>query len=277
MIKDLETYKKKVIEFYENDNYENIKIWGDAYTVLDIFNIELYNYNNTFKNILNIDSKFDEFISKSLDRNLRIFNEILVLLKNGFPEGALARWRSLYENIIIMVYMMRQEDKEEITEKYINNRKWISDNQKDITYNDLKAYITCLNEEESLLKSIGINNCKEYTKDEGYDDYSWSGERGFAGIQKKVEVGDFYYYYKYVCKYVHSGSYSSLNLINEEKTLRTSESVEDAIDITLQVIMFLLENLNINIIGENSEINQCYEKLVYINNWIVTELKKIKG
>lgn len=276
MIKDLETYEKKILEFYENDNYKNIKTWGDIYKVLDVFNMELYNYDNAFKNILNIDSKFDDFISKSLNRNLRIFNEILVLLKNGFPEGAIARWRSLYENIVVMIYMMRQENKEEIVEKYINNRKWINDSQKNITFNDLRVYRRCSCKKGSILKPIRIDNYKKYTKDEGKTDYSWVGKRGFKEIQEKVDVGHFDYYYTNVCKYIHAGGYSSLNLIDEKKTLRTSESVEIAIQITLQAIMFLLENLNINIVKGNSELNECYKKLVYLNNYIAKETKKIK-
>ncbi|MGV2942511.1 DUF5677 domain-containing protein [Mesobacillus sp. LC4] len=34
-------------------------------------------------------------------RSVQISKEVLVLLKNGFPDGALARWRSLHENNVI--------------------------------------------------------------------------------------------------------------------------------------------------------------------------------
>lgn len=47
------------------------------------------------------------------------YDEIVCLLENGFPDGALARWRSLYELAVIAHFIM--ENGEETAESFVNS------------------------------------------------------------------------------------------------------------------------------------------------------------
>lgn len=81
-------------------------------------------------------------------RALQQYLEIITLMKNGFADGAYARWRSMYELSIIAKFII--ENGEDVAEAYIESsnedsgNEWarksgkFDDNKKYITLNDIK-------------------------------------------------------------------------------------------------------------------------------------------
>jgi len=142
----------KLIQEYERDIYKDVMefrvkennifvanlagIWGQAfvaYEAMYLMTIELgkkhiniagtkkgnnINYGNKFFAIMNIHG-----------RACQIFMEILCLLKGGFVDGALARWRSLFELSIYAMFINKNND--EVASAYMKqantgekNAKW---------------------------------------------------------------------------------------------------------------------------------------------------------
>lgn len=55
-------------------------------------------------------------------RALQQFSEIITLMRNGFADGAYARWRSMYEIIIIASFILKYG--EEVAKEFINAKKY---------------------------------------------------------------------------------------------------------------------------------------------------------
>lgn len=57
-------------------------------------------------------------------RSLRVANEILALLREGYPDGALSRWRTLHELGVIATFL--SENEKEISKRFIAHRSIVN-------------------------------------------------------------------------------------------------------------------------------------------------------
>lgn len=99
---------RKLNSFYIKDKKQMHKwkkhmdtIWGEQFEMLKMYSVcskeILYNLNKTSKNV---DNKF--FITISLfSRAIQIFDSIVILLQNGYSDGAYSLWRGLFEILIV--------------------------------------------------------------------------------------------------------------------------------------------------------------------------------
>lgn len=91
-----------IIEYEQTNSSQHVMIkhiWGNSFEAVkhhwfiarDIYS---YIYNNHISNR----NKFrKEAIGSIVTRSLLVYREIIVLCEGGFPDGAMARWRTLYE------------------------------------------------------------------------------------------------------------------------------------------------------------------------------------
>ncbi|SCL74479.1 hypothetical protein L21_0358 [Methanoculleus chikugoensis] len=94
----------------------NIEKWGDCFVACDALHVHAVFLNNEYQNdlrsILSDEVKKEtNFLHYSLMANYaracQIYAEIFCLLKNGFANGAFARWRSLFELLVVSEFLMK--------------------------------------------------------------------------------------------------------------------------------------------------------------------------
>ena len=131
-------------------------IYGDSFLLFDLYiNLltdicdEYYELSN--EECVNSDSKEVAVLFKIFNGvAIRTTREILCLLENGFPHGAVARWRTLYEIWIIMEYIARHDNV--MAKKYIkhnnpcNNYSWAKSDKvipkhRKYSFEDLQTYV----------------------------------------------------------------------------------------------------------------------------------------
>lgn len=57
-------------------------------------------------------------------RSVRVANEILALLREGFPDGALSRWRTLHELAVVATFLTKND--KEVSKRFIAHRGIVS-------------------------------------------------------------------------------------------------------------------------------------------------------
>ena len=141
---------------------------------------------------------------------VRVSREVFTLLRYGYPDGALARWRTLHELAVIAAFLSDHGD--DVAEKYINHQ--IVDIYKSaIQEKALNISPESVSEAEDVIEEVQVPYDKlleQYGKEYRYD-YGWAaGVLGvkkitFREIESHVEMKLFRAAYKSASSYVHSG------------------------------------------------------------------------
>lgn len=134
--------------------------------------------------------------------------EIYTLLNNGYPKGALALSRQLYEAMVIMAYLVENEGQDEgLVERFFD----------DIIISKLQIEIEKRSPEDEENKLIG-DFCKKYSNycnNKGeLGDYWWAG-KSFTKIAESVGMPK-KYMYKEASKVIHASSYNALVYIKDK-------------------------------------------------------------
>lgn len=157
-------------------------------------------------------------------RQILLAKEILVLLKNGFGEWANARWRSLYENVVITLFISEHND--EIAIRFLKHKN-ISNYKEAKKYKESYKRLRHLwYGKENLIKLEKQMKIllKEYWKS-FYWDYWWipdeiSTNKNFSTIEKNIKMEHFSPYFKMSSRSIHSSSKSFDNLwLNAEEVV----------------------------------------------------------
>ena len=144
-------------------------------------------------------------------RACQIAFEVLELIKGGFADGALARWRSLHEISVTANFL--ENSSEELCQRYLDyyfveNFSEIKEYQK----NCEKLGYERMSDDEFAEAENDINELKSKYGNEFVKPYGWIGnmlpkaKRNFAGIEETVEFKYMRSYYKMANNSVHSGS-----------------------------------------------------------------------
>lgn len=149
-------------------------------------------------------------------RACQIALEILKLMQSGFPDGAIARWRTLHEVVIISAFI--QKCGKETAERYLLHDVIES-------YNSIEKYIRKLEiykkhqtmlanplpsiEEMNRINKMKIALCEQFGKD--YEkDWGWAANiienPNFAKIEEFVNMDHLRPYYKMANISTHAGS-----------------------------------------------------------------------
>ncbi len=111
----------------EENKYNNYfeKNWGSAFLASECFYVIIFRITSTFLKYADSVSENTKkekantltALSQIQNRAAQQYLEILTLIKNGFPDGAFARWRSMYELSVIGSFIMKYG--EDVAEQFI--------------------------------------------------------------------------------------------------------------------------------------------------------------
>lgn len=261
-----QTASKMLIERHQDEKQfqENLfSIWGDAIDLLEMFlvmNIEIGEYNNQkwMTGTEDVDNNFlMDVLSRLHARACQIVSEIIVLLKNGFADGAHARWRTLHEITVISKFIADHGN--ELAEKYL-------------LFENIESYKAAIQYQEYSdklgLEKISKNEFDEIVqkKDElltrfGKDyknDYGWAASvldktnPNFSDIEKTVDLDYLRPYYKIASYNVHAnpkGVFFKLGILDDEDILLAGPSNIGLIEPGRSAVSSLL-NITINYLIE---------------------------
>lgn len=143
-------------------------------------------------------------------RACQITYEILTLLKSGFPDGAIARWRTLHELAVLSFFIF--DNDEELALRYIEyegieNAKEMFEYQKRC---GKLGYKPLLWKEIDRIKQRRRELIMKYGQ-EFAEEYGWTcsvlekSKRNFKGIEEQVSLQHLRPFYKMACDQIHLG------------------------------------------------------------------------
>lgn len=169
-------------------------------------------YINHF-NVENTASNDHRRIALSLlhRRGCRTASETLCLIENGFADGAMARWRTLHEIVVVMSVINNGDDS--VAKRYLDHAK--VDDYKELQRrkeNELKLGYTSLPVEitEKIEADYG-RVIEKYGKDFS-GDWGWAAELAersfvrFIDIEKLADKAHMRYHYKVANRGIHPAS-----------------------------------------------------------------------
>lgn len=213
----LKTYKKGLKERQldiKRFKKRLLKRWKSPLTLLEFFiyfNLEFgENVCSSIREQKIENLKF-ETLFRLHARAIQIAQEILELLKGGYADGAMARWRSLYEISIIANFLSNKNEK--VIQRYLDyyfveNYSEMIDYQKNCVKLNYKPFSE---EEIKEIKYLYHEQLKKYG-DDFTKPYGWVGELlpkkkwNFKGVEETIEFGCFRPFYKMANNFIHSGS-----------------------------------------------------------------------
>jgi hypothetical protein len=165
-------------------------------------------------------------------RACRITDEILCLLRGGFPDAAFARWRTLHELSVLSFFI--SENDNELSQRYLDYS--VIDSYKEMeeyNYHQNTLELEPLDEETIESLKLKRNNLiKKYGKNY-IENYGWAANTlsdnhpTFKKIEECVGLDYMRPYYKMACNNIHSGAKGnlySLGLIKNDGSILLSGS-----------------------------------------------------
>lgn len=207
------------------------------------------------RNLINV-------LIRSYPHCLVVMKEILCLLKNGYPDGALARARRVYENMIIAWYLNLHKgdaDFSEVIERYF-------DDQNIRAYDGRKKYFRSMKQDsEADACNRAMNKIiRKYVSDKKFDDkkeeilssnYWWAKNSAVSFSMLSKCFNDEYakVLYARACYAVHAGAMGDVALLGRPKTEMQrlySCATYDGAAIPLQLAVSSLANIT-EVVFEN--------------------------
>ena len=143
-------------------------------------------------------------------RALQISNEILVLLKTGYADGANSRWRSLHELAVISFFLLDNDN--EVSKRYLEHvivRKFKEAKDYRAYYRKL-GYLPIARKEFNRIKREKERLCSKYgdnfQKDYGWIPSSILPNRNFRALEENVKLSKFRPFYNLSCDSVHGAA-----------------------------------------------------------------------
>jgi len=223
-------------EIIYNDFAENIQlVWGVPLGLLQgliVISDEVAQGYITKYGDTQIDNIVQELLIRIHAKANQVAKEILTLLKNGFSDGAQARWRTLHELAVVCVFI--SEHGEDVATRYINHEA-VGTYKAAIQYNDyyIRLGATEISSEEiDSMQEEYLDLLAEYGQTYK-NDYGWAAKAlnlkkpTFRDIEASVELDHHRPYYKLASANVHanpSGVFNSLGLFPEEDIILAGPS-----------------------------------------------------
>lgn len=225
--------------------------------------------------------KLDTLISLHV-RACQTANEINVLVKNGYADGAFARWRTLHEICVTFLFLY---DSDYDTIEMYNDFEIIEKCKKAQNYEQLCRELNWAIEDINLLDlQLAKDKLIEKYGSDFTKDYSWtknyiSGHRTFKELEKRVSKDYLRSVYTWSCESVHA----SVSGIRNKHSLRENEQYNfltgpndcgflDPIQFTSST---LLEMSQVLLGMEDSIMNNVYDELLNVlQNKLVIEFEQ---
>ncbi len=194
---------------------------------------------------------------------LRLASQIGDLLLNGYPDGALRIWRSMYEYTAITLLLIKERDNKNLHQKFIdhyyrNKKRKIESLQKN------HRALNFPPPDDGIMSQINIrmvDYLNKYGEDFLKEDYSWCEDVfdkrkiRFRDIEERVGIERFRPYYIWACGYTHPGFESLLDFYDKERHMLVLNKINSQelrrksfID-PLQLTISLLHEVNIEFLS----------------------------
>ena len=202
---------------FEERNYN---LWKEPLDLLELFLLTTIDIGDDFNHKYRPEAaKSNDFVFEALTRlhgrACQVGNEILILLKSGYADGANARWRTLHEITVISYFI--KERGNEMAERYllydyIESYRSISDYiQEPALYEKHKAVLgdeLPSKSEMDTITRIKDKLCTRFGKEFAHD-YGWAADRTkritFKDLESEVGINHLRPYYKIANISVHAG------------------------------------------------------------------------
>lgn len=169
-----------------------------------------------------IERNFINVLIRSYPHCILVLKEIICLIKNGYPDGALARARRIYENMIIATYLNTHKvdsDFDKVIERYF-------DDQCIRVYDGRKKYFRSVNQPNKADNyNKAINKIvKKHTTPKGFNNkkkeilsnnYWWAknSTMSFSQLSKCFEDDHAKFLYLRACYSIHAGALGDVALL----------------------------------------------------------------
>ncbi|MHB1314266.1 MAG: DUF5677 domain-containing protein [Christensenellales bacterium] len=225
-------YRNKYQPIYQKKIQD---IWGQPLTLFEAFAEMTFNYfYEQFQNKKDA-SPLEQIVVSILSKVYLSLDNILLLLRDGFPDGAMSIARSLHEHSVTLLFIIKHADNQDLIQRFEDFTT--IEAYKDLL--SLKNFYEIMNynfnrdselnelmvQKEVLLKKYG----KDFKKDWGWSFNIINPNEGFYGIEKNVGGDSVRIYYKMGCHTIHpspnSISFSLGNKNNEDGPLISGPSI----------------------------------------------------
>lgn len=201
-------------------------------------------------------------------RGIQISKEILVLFRNGYADGAFARWRTLYELSIVGLFISKHGNK---VAKQYKDYASVETYKELVTYNEKnhKLHFEEILPAEIERQETLMNDLKNKYSDDFLKRYGWTysvlerNKRTFEGIEEDVESDHIRPFYKWACNTIHAGpkaAYYSIGICGASNVMLagpTNYGFADPGQNTALAIFQLTSNLVLNFMD--------YDNIVELN------------
>lgn len=156
------------------------------------------------------DSELTEALLRLHARACQIAGEIEVLLRAGFSDGALARWRTLHEVSIVALFLQQQGNA--VAKRYIDHLAVDAyDSAQKFVVASTEGQISWISDREMEVLRRDVEHQKDQYGKDFVCQYGWASEAlglsrpDFVQIEKAVQFDRLRPYYKLASNTVHAG------------------------------------------------------------------------
>lgn len=278
-------------KLYKDLNKDKLNMLADTRRTAEQFNKRLYNtwkrpIDNLetlielsmesaimFVNTFYEDAKKDDNVLFACLKNIHArailtARECLVLLKNGYSDGAFSRWRTLYELSIIADFLYEMDDND-LCRRYLDY--FFVQAYKEENVNREKGYPSHTKDSFEGLKSNYEYIKAKYENNYTNGEYGWANQilnkkrATFRDIEDKIDMSKLRGYYKSSSAYIHGNfkaSEESLGIMpNIEKLLLVGPS-NYGLSIPMQNIAISLVIISITFLSTYSTIDTIVSCLI---------------
>jgi Family of unknown function (DUF5677) len=196
---------------FEQSVYDN---WGKALDLLEILISVCMEAGSDFQDACDETKERDlltiHAISLLHGRTCQLALEILTLMKSGWADGALARWRTLHEIVVTAIFII--EKGRDTAERYIAHTTIASYREAEIYQKHYQSlgYEALSTEKFNELKLRRDRLCEEFGRDFGKEN-GWASKAlglsnpQFIDIEKRVKLDRWRPFYKLANNAIHAG------------------------------------------------------------------------
>lgn len=267
---------KKPIDYFES-LIELISSY--TYSFTETFYEEAYKNNNLLFNALqNIQA-----------RALLVSRECLTLIKNGYPDGAFSRWRTIYE-LSVIGKLLYDENNDDLCERYLNY--YHIQEYKDEKTSRERGHQDHTDESFKILEQNYNLMISKYGSNYAKGDYGWVNNLFnknrviFQEIKDRVDMDKLYGYYKLSSTYIHGNhkaNEESLGLIPNLEKLKLVGPSNYGLSIPMQNIAislvhistyFFLTYSNLDVWTACSIMNKFLDKIIVESNKVQVKIEQ---
>lgn len=292
--KDKNNELRLVRKYTSGFNNRLYKTWkkpfDDFETLIELITSYTYSFNTTFyEEAYNNDNLLFNALQNIQARALLISRECLTLIKNGYPDGAFSRWRTIYELSVIGKLLFDENDPD-LSERYLNY--YHIQEYLDERSSRERGYQDHTDESFNILKQNYDFIVNKYGQDYVKGTYGWAnklfGKKGvtFQEIKDRVDMDKLYGYYKLSSSYIHGNhkaneeslgvmpNFGGLKLIGPSNYGLSIPMQNVAISLVHISTYFFLTYSNLDVCTACSIMNKFLEKIIIESDKAQTKIEK---